>query len=83
MLADELLRDPVELAGRDPELQALSEQRDRLGDELAGSRHAFDFLSALSDDHAAGTCSNADWISAKTWFSLRSPWIGTRLPRTR
>jgi hypothetical protein len=44
VLTDEVLGDAVELARRDAGLQLLPEERDRLGDELAGSRHAFDFL---------------------------------------
>ena len=84
MLADELLADPVELAGGHAGLDVLADERDRLGDELARARHSVDLLRGLSDDHrVTATCSNACWISANTSFSVRLPWIGTRLPRVR
>ena len=56
MLADELLGDAIELGGDDAGLGLLAEQRDRVGHELAGARHALDLLWALSDDQARTSC---------------------------
>ena len=44
VLADERVRDQVELARRDPGLKLLAEERDRLGDELAGTCDSLDLL---------------------------------------
>ena len=41
---DELLGDRVELAGRDPGLDVLLEQRQRLRDDHAGTRHRLDLF---------------------------------------
>src|SRR5207244_4511677 len=51
VLADELLRDAVELPRRDPGLELLADERDRLGNELACARHALDLLLRLANDH--------------------------------
>jgi hypothetical protein len=37
-----LVRDPVELSGRDPGVETLGDQLERLGDDRAGSGHASD-----------------------------------------
>jgi hypothetical protein len=37
-------RYPFELTRRDPRLSLLAEERDRVGDELAGPGHALDLL---------------------------------------
>src|SRR5205823_924514 len=52
VFADELLRDAVELARRDPRADILAEERDRLGDQLAGTSHAFDLLCRLEANHS-------------------------------
>src|SRR5437588_10013358 len=84
VVTDELLGDAVELARRDPRLNLLPDQRDRLGDELAGARHPFNLRCRLPDDHrVTATWSSARWISAKTSFCVRLPWIGTSLFRAR
>ncbi len=54
--ADVLLGDRVELAGGDPGLDLLLEQRKRLGDDRAGARHRVDLCCRLPDDHAGTTC---------------------------
>ena len=45
MLADVLLGEPVELRRRDPGLDVLAHEGDRVGDELTGAGHAVDLLS--------------------------------------
>src|SRR5918912_2959892 len=81
---DVLLADPVELGGRHAGPDVLPDEGDRLGDERARGGHLLDLLGGFPDDHAtAPACSSACWISAKTSFSLRSPWMPTTLPRVR
>jgi len=72
VLADELLGEPVELGRRDSWLGVLAQQRDGCRDDLARALHPFDLGLGFSNDHAAGTCSNARWISANTSFSRLS-----------
>ena len=84
MRADVLLCDPVELEHRDAGLEVLGAERERLGEECAGLRHAFDLLGGLADDHArASTEESASLISWKTSSIVRSPWMPTTLPRVR
>src|SRR5207244_1707601 len=81
---DVLLRDLVELEHRDPRLEPLADERDRLGDERSGLRHLLDLVRALANDHAgASTSSSASWISAKTSSSEPRAWIPTTLPVVR
>src|SRR5205085_1614448 len=81
---DVLLADPVELGGRHARADVLPDGRDRLGDERARPGHLLDLVRRLANDHAtAPACSRACWISAKTSFSPRSPWMPTTLPRER
>jgi hypothetical protein len=77
-LADEVLREAVELEHRDPRSQLVADHGQRVGDDLARACHSLDLLLRFPDDHrivtvAAGpyltaTCSSACWISWKTSF---------------
>ena len=50
--ADVLLGGRVELGGRDARPHRLLQQRERVGDDLAGARHRLDLGLRLADDHA-------------------------------
>src|SRR5581483_561280 len=93
--ADELLGDGIELAGRDPRLDVLLEERERPGDDAAGPRHDLDLLRRLADDHdcaappragsvkPVATIVSASEISVQTSSTVRSAWSGTSFPVTR
>jgi len=81
---DVLVGNPVELEHRDADLEMLGDQLQRLVDELACARHAFDLLLGLADDHArACTCSSTSEISAHTSSIGRSACTWTSLPLVR
>ena len=65
-------------------VEMLGNQLQRLVDELACARHAFDLLLGLADDHArACTCSSTPEISAHTSSIGRSACTWTSLPLVR
>ena len=75
---DELVRERVQLARGDTGLQPLLDERERLGDHLAGAGHRLDLLAGLADDHA--TAWRESEISAHTSSIERSACSGTSLP---
>ena len=78
-----LVREAVEVRGRDPGAKVLGDELERLGDDGAGAGHALDLGGGLSDDHRTATCSRARWISENTSLIDRSAWIPTRFPVVR
>src|SRR5439155_14662176 len=76
-------RQGVELEHRDSGAELLGDHRQRVGDDVAGARHAVDLGLGLAEDHLTATCSSAAWISAKTSFGVPSAWTGTRTPSVR
>ena len=84
VLADEVVRDAVELERGDPGLDALTHVRDRPRDQRARGRDPDDLCGALADDHAiasSSSSSSASAISAVTCSIVRSAWIEHELAR--
>src|SRR5581483_11005399 len=85
--ADVLLREAVQLEHRHAGLEALADERERLGDERAGASHPLDLGLRLADDHDATSRSRAAssaWpISANTSGIVRSACTFTSLPVAR
>ena len=82
-LPDVFLCKAVELEHRDSGAELLGDHLQRVGDDVAGARHALDLGLGLAEDHLTPTCSSAAWISAKTSFGVPSAWTGTRTPSVR
>ncbi len=86
VLADERVREIVQLERGDAGPDPLADVRDRPPDEVAGARDPRDLGGSLADDHAtasSSSSSSASAISVATCSIARPAWRGTSLPVAR